>query len=115
MVVFLPLTLFSQEPVQRGRIQISVAANTTGSPVKNASVVVRSGSGDFEETVRTNGNGVARLSNVPRGPVHVLVVAPGWKNSHSSKVLGEAVLELSFRLEKDGTSPLPSPSPSPSP
>ena len=113
MVVFLPLAFFSQEPAQKGRIQVNVVGN--GAPVRGADVFVKSGSGEFEETVRTNANGMAQLSNVPHGPLRVVVAARGWKTSGRQQDLRGAQLEIRFNLERDGMTPSPSPSPSASP
>ena len=112
MVVILPFALFSQEQVQKGRVQVTVS-NPNGAPVRNAEVTVRNESGEYDESASTNSNGVAQLSNVPRGAVRILVTARGFKNFGGHEALTHDRLVLSIRLEKDGTS-APSPSPSPS-
>lgn len=68
------------------RLEISVSAETTGEPIKYATVYVkykqsRALRRDKEHTMtlKTNPDGKAIVPEVPEGRVLVQVIAPGWK------------------------------------
>lgn len=70
----------------RVRLEITVTAEATGEPVKNASVYVKFKQSrtlwrDKERTftLKTNPEGKAVVPEVPEGKVLVQIIAPGWK------------------------------------
>ena len=114
LVICLPGALASQEQ-KKGRVQISVTGGASATPVKGADVLVRSASGDFQETNETNAHGVAILSNVPQGALVILVTARGWRNSATQLVLNAERLNVNVNLVAEQPPATPSPSASPSP
>lgn len=70
----------------RVRLEISVTAEATGEPIKNASVYVkfkqsRTWRRDKDRTfvLKTNPEGKAVVPELPEGRVLVQIIAPGWK------------------------------------
>jgi len=91
--------------------------NQTG-PVVGAQVLVKSDvqDEDFEETLSTDPQGVANVSNVPRGSVLIQVTAQGWISAGMRHELTkkEQTVKIEMTAE-EGPSPSPTPSTTPSP
>jgi len=69
----------------------------------------------FEEPLSTDANGIANVSNVPRGPVLIQVTAQGWPNAGIRQQLTKKNETISIVLTAEGgASPTPTPAPSPS-
>ena len=67
----------------RGRLQVIVTGGGESKPVNGADVLVRWQTGDklFEESTKTDSQGVANISSVPHGTILVQITALGWKTS----------------------------------
>lgn len=110
----------------RTNLQVQVTAKKAGSnqgePVAGAQVFVKSEvqDEDFDETVSTDSEGVARISNVPRGPVLIQVTKQGFVNAGLRNELTKKDQTIKIVMTAEGgASPSPTPpraaSPSPSP
>jgi len=89
-------------------------------PIAGAQVLVKSEvpSSQFEETLATDSQGVASVSNVRKGPVLIQVTAQGWPTAGTRTQLTKANETITIEMtapEAASPSPTPAPSPSPSP
>jgi len=89
--------------------------NQTG-PVVGAQVLVKSEVQDEDFEVSTDSQGVANVSNVPRGSVLIQVTAQGWISAGMRHELTkkEQTVKIEMKAE-EGPSPSPTPSTTPSP
>ncbi len=88
-------------------LRIEVTAGEKSEPVDQASVYVKYMEGrtlrrdkKVELNLKTNREGVARLSDAPRGKVLIQVVAPGWKTFGKWFDLDQDQQTIKIRLEK---------------
>lgn len=89
------------------RLRIEVVAGDKDEPVDSASVYVRfvheralAKDQKVEMNVKTNRNGVAVLSSVPRGKVTIQVIAPGWKTFGQWYGIDKAEQTVHIKLQK---------------
>ena len=88
-------------------LRIEVTAGAKSEPVDQASVYVKymeertlRRDKKIELNLKTNREGVARLSDAPRGKVLIQVVAPGWKTFGKWFDLDQDEQTIKIRLEK---------------
>ncbi|MGH9793685.1 MAG: hypothetical protein ACRD5G_02840 [Candidatus Acidiferrales bacterium] len=88
-------------------LRIEVTAGDKSEPVDQASVYVKymeeralRRDKKVELNLKTNREGVARLSDAPRGKVLIQVVAPGWKTFGKWFDLDQDQQTIKIRLEK---------------
>lgn len=89
------------------RLRIEVVAGEKDEPVDSASVYVRfvrertlAKDQKVEMNTKTNRNGVAVLSSVPRGKVTIQVIAPGWKTFGQWFDIEKAEQTVRIKLQK---------------
>ena len=89
------------------RLRIEVVAGEKDEPVDSASVYVRfvrertlAKDRNVEMNTKTNRNGVAVLSSVPRGKVTIQVIAPGWKTFGQWFDIDKAEQTVRIKLQK---------------
>ena len=118
LVLLFAAAVFSQEPAptrpkeKKGRLHVSVASNDNNQPIVGADVMVRSTDGDFEDSTRTDSQGMANIANVPYANLIIQVLMRGYKN-WGGQVDFKTDKPISIKLEPDAK-PRPSPSPAPS-
>jgi len=122
MVVLLPIVLISRASGEGNqnhtKLRVSVTGNKSGAtqPVAGADVLVRSKTGQFEETARTDSQGNADISNVPFGKTLIQVTAPGWNNHGQTHELNKKELTIQVQLTSTGQeNPTPTPTPTSTP
>ncbi|MGH9816796.1 MAG: hypothetical protein ACRD5F_00375 [Candidatus Acidiferrales bacterium] len=88
-------------------LRVEVTAGEKSEPVDQASVYVKymeertlRRDKKVELNLKTNREGVARLSDAPRGKVLIQVVAPGWKTFGKWFDLDQDKQTIKIRLEK---------------
>ena len=84
-------------------VQVKVTDKQTGDPIGDADVLVNWGegeaAGDSSET--TDPQGIARISDVPRGKVVIRVIASGYKTEARSVDLKGESQPIKIKLNKE--------------
>ena len=122
MVVLLPIVLIPRASRKGNqnhtKLRVTVTGNKSGTtqPVAGADVLVRSNTGEFEETARTNSQGNADISDVPFGKTLIQVTAPGWNNHGHTHELNKKEQTIQVQLTSTAQeSPTPTPTATPTP
>jgi hypothetical protein len=114
-ILFLPVSFLSQDlstqKEKKGRLRIVVTGNGNAKPVDGADVIVRSGDGEFEDSTKTDSQGLANIASVPHGNLKIQILKMGWKN-WGGLVDFKDDKPIQITLEKEQTEG-PSPSPTP--
>lgn len=114
-ILFLPATLPSQDisghKEKKGKLRIQVTGKGNSHPVNGADVFVRAKDEGFEQSTKTDSQGVATLASVPRGSLVIQIAASGWK-TWGGQVDFKDDKPIQVTLEKDQTE-RPSPTPTP--
>jgi Carboxypeptidase regulatory-like domain len=120
LVLLLAGTLLSQEPPrapreQKGRLRVTVTSTENNEPIAGADVSVRLPDGSFEDSTKTDSQGVANIANVPYGNLVIQTYARGYKNwgghvDFKNEKLVPVKLEPN---EKPKPTPTPTPTSSP--
>jgi hypothetical protein len=102
------------------KLRVSVTGNKSGAtqPVAGADVLVRSQTGEFEETAKTDPQGNADISDVPFGETLIQVTAPGWNNhgqTHELKKKEETIEVQLTSTSQETPTPTPTPTATPTP
>ena len=119
LVLMFAAAMFSQEPAptkpkeKKGRLHVSVTSNDNNEAVVGADVIVRSAAADFEDSTKTDSQGMANIANVPYGSLIIQVLMRGYKN-WGNQVDFKNEKPISVKLEPDAK-PHPSPAPSGTP
>jgi len=116
LVLFVAGTLLSQEPArspekQKGRLRVAVTSSENNQPISGADVLVRRPDGTFEESTKTDSQGVANIANVPYGNLVIQTLARGYKN-WGAQVDFKTEKAVAVKLDPD-EKPKPSPTPTP--
>lgn len=119
LVLAFATAVFSQEPSpqpskpKKGRLHVAVTSNENNQPIGGADVIVRCAEADFEESTRTDSQGIANIANVPYGNLIIQILMRGYKN-WGGQVDFKTERPVSVKLEPDAK-PQPSPKPSATP
>jgi len=121
MVVLLQIVLVSRASGEGNqnltKLRVTVTGNKSGAkPVAGADVLVRSQTGEFEETAKTDPQGNADISDVPFGKTLIQVTAPGWNNHGQTHELNKKEQTIQVQLTSAGEeNPTPTPTPTSTP
>lgn len=115
VILFLPVSFLSQDlstqKEKKGRLRIVVIGNGNTKPISGADVIVRSGDGEFEDSTKTDSQGLANIGSVPHGNLKIQILAMGWR-TWGGQVDFKDDKPIQVTLEKEQTEG-PSPSPTP--
>lgn len=122
MLVLLPIVLIRRASGHGNqnftKLRVTVTGNKSGAsqPVAGADVLVRSNTGEFEETAKTDPQGNADISDVPFGKTLIQVTAQGWNNHGHTHELKKKEQTIQVQLTSTAQeSPTPTPTPTPTP
>ena len=121
IMFLLPLATFSRVVERRNKsftkLRVVVTGGRQSVPVVGADVLVKSlAEGEaFEDTVPTDSQGVANVSEVPLGTVLIQVTALGWTTSTGQYELNKKEQTIPIQLKEVEEKPTPTPTPPPTP
>jgi hypothetical protein len=89
--------------VEKVSLKVEVEDPETARGIRQAQVFVSSdeGGATFEDDKRTDRNGFAHFSNVPKGTVVIKVIAPGYKTATEPHLLELKQNQVKIQPEKD--------------
>jgi len=111
VLCFLPISPVSAQdepkPAKKTtELQIEVTDEADGSPLDNVQVRVKWGEGDSDsQKAVTNGAGIAKVKEIPRGSVTIRLLANGYKAAAHEAELKTEKQTIKITLQKAATPP----------
>ena len=113
LVLAVPLALVQHEhpkkpdPPATCHLTINVRGGEAASPVEGATVHIESEEQDvdFKKDVPTNNEGIASLSDVPKGKIFIQVTATGWKTKGRREKLQRDAETVEIELVREESTP----------